>query len=377
MAEKVFKDRKMLGIVAAVIILIGILAFILTGSSQSQEPAITENVLLVGSGATFPQPQINAWIQAFTKKYPNVKIEYGGGGSGKGQTDLLQGVVDFAGSDVPMKTENWEQAKAKYGKVYQIPWISGGVAFVYNIPEVGSKRLKLSREALVGILLGKIEYWDDPVIKKDNPDLNLPHQKIIFVHRSEASGTTNIVTAYLSLISPEWKEKVGSGLTVKWPLDAVGRGVGAQGNPGVAQNVKATPYSLGYVEQAYTKGLQVALIENGVGEYVDLTPESVSKALSGLTIQFDPAEDISKIDLLSKTLNVKASGAYPIVSMSYVIVKDPAQYPTAKARALGAFLKYVFTEGQQTSSIIEGYAPVGGSFVKAGLKVAEELLARK
>ncbi|MEZ0345853.1 MAG: phosphate ABC transporter substrate-binding protein PstS [Infirmifilum sp.] len=360
---------------AAVLALVLIAAGVIYLQNQ---PNIQEvSALLSGSGATFPQPQINAWVQKFSAAYPKIRIEYAGGGSGKGQTDFLSGIVDFAGSDVPLASDKWAAATEKYGKVYQLPWLVGGIAIVYNIPELGGKQLRLSQEALVKILLGQIEYWDDPMLKSLNPGLSLPHQKIIFVHRSDASGTNAVFTTFLSKISGEWKSKVGAGLTVNWPLDAQGRGIGGQGNPGVAQAVKSTPYSMGYVELAYTKGLQVALLENAVGEYVAPTPESVSKAAGGVSISYDPSADVSKYDLLSQMLNVRASGAYPIVTPTYVIVKAPDKYPREKALALGLFLKWVFTEGQKPGNIIEGYAPISGPFVDAGLKVANELLGRK
>lgn len=340
-------------------------------TDKANKATPSTSALLSGSGATFPQPQINAWAAEFTKKYPTIRVEYAGGGSGKGQSDLLQGVVDFAGSDVPLKTADWQRAKSLYGEVYQIPWIAGGVAFVYNIPEANGANLRLSQAVLVDILLGKIGYWDDPRIKSLNPGVNLPHKEIIFVHRSDASGTNNIVTAFLSKISAEWRQNIGAGLTVEWPLDRLGRGVGAQGNPGVAQTVKNTPYSLGYVELAYTKGLGVVALENALGEYVLPTVPAVKKAIEGVNIQFDPASDVSQYNILNLTLNVKASGAYPIASVSYVIVKGAKAYSPDKARALSLFLNWVFTDGG--NFIVEGYAPVAGTFVRAGLQVAEIL----
>ncbi|UNQ73079.1 phosphate ABC transporter substrate-binding protein PstS [Infirmifilum sp. NZ] len=341
-----------------------------TVTSQTAQPNYP-SATLSGSGATFPQAQINVWVSEFSKKYPTIKVEYAGGGSGKGQSDFIQGVVDFACSDVPLKTADWEKARSAYGAVYQIPWVAGGVAFVFNIPELGNATLRLSQSVLVNVLLGRVEYWDDPSIASLNPGLKLPHQKIIFVHRSDASGTTNVVTAFLSKVSQEWRERVGAGLTVQWPLDSVGRGVGAQGNQGVAQTVRNTPYSLGYVELAYTKNLGVVALENALSEYIIPTPESVAKALEGVSVKLDPASDVSKLNLLDQTLNVKASGAYPIVSVSYLIVKSPSAYPREKAKALSLFLEWVFTEGQRY--IAEGYAPVAGTFLEAGRSVAKLL----
>ncbi len=344
------------------------LYLLLGWSSGAKQP-----VLITGSGATFPQEQINKWVVAFSRKYPDIRIEYAGGGSGKGQSDFLQGVVDFACSDVPLKTSDWEGAKSLYGKVYQLPWIAGGIAIVYNIPEAGNATLRVTQDVLVDILLGRIEYWDDPRLASLNPGVRLPHAKIIFVHRSDASGTTYVFTKFLSKISAEWRDKVGTGLTVQWPLDKVGRGIGAQGNPGVAQTVRNTPYSFGYVELAYAKGLGVFALENAVGEFVAPSVESVLRAVEGANVSFDPSGDVSSVDILDKTLNVKASGAYPIVTVSYVIIKSREAYPPEKAKALSLFLKWVFTEGQERANIAEGYAPVGNAFKSIGIAVAESL----
>ncbi|QOJ79345.1 phosphate ABC transporter substrate-binding protein PstS [Infirmifilum lucidum] len=344
------------------------LYLLLSWGSGAKQP-----VLLTGSGATFPQEQVNKWVIAFSRKYPGIKIEYAGGGSGKGLSDFLQGVVDFACSDVPLKTDDWERAKSLYGKVYQLPWVAGGIAIIYNVPEAGNVTLRLTQNVLVDILLGRIEHWDDPRIADLNPSVKLPHAKIIFVHRSDASGTTYVFTRFLSKISAEWRDRIGSGLTVQWPLDRIGRGIGAQGNPGVAQTVRNTPYSLGYVELAYARGLGVFALENAVGEFVTPSLESVLRAVESASVSFDPSGDVSSVDILDKTLNVRVSGAYPIVSVSYVIVKFRDAYPPEKAEALSLFLKWVFTEGQERVNIAEGYAPIGKVFRDVGIAVAESL----
>ena len=360
----------MIAAVVAAAVLVALLAFTLLrqpapppagsppsaplSSSQPQQAP----VVLLGSGATFPMEQIIAWAVQVKKVHPWISIEYGGGGTGKGQSDFLQGVVDFAGSDVPLKTSDWEKARNLYGGVLQVPIILGGVAVVYNIPELPPDyNLRLTGEVLADILLGGIEYWDDPRIAELNPGVELPHQRIVFVHRSESSGTTEVFTAYLSKVSSEWRSRVGAGKTVNWPLDALGRGVGALGNPGVAQAVKSTPYSMGYVELAYTKGLGVAALRNKAGEYVVPSKESVTKAAEALP-QINPAEDLSKLNILHALLDSEKPGAYPIVSLSYLLVKTPPAYTPEKARALYIFLEHVLGEGQEEKNLVEGYAPL-------------------
>ncbi|MCC6039636.1 MAG: phosphate ABC transporter substrate-binding protein PstS [Thermofilum sp.] len=357
---------KQLAIAAAVGLAAVFIALLALGAFKQPEAPRTETlpqppqtpVVLLGSGATFPMEQILAWASQVKKLYPWLSVEYGGGGTGKGQSDFLQGVVDFAGSDVPLKTSDWERARSLYGGVLQIPMILGGVAVVYNIPELPpGYNLRLTGEVLAEILLGKIEYWDDPRIAELNPGVGLPHQRIVFVHRSDSSGTTEVFTTYLSKVSSEWKSKVGAGKAVSWPLDALGRGVGAQGNPGVAQAVKSTPYSLGYVELAYTKGLGVVALRNRAGEFVVPSRESVMKAAEALP-SVDPADDLSKLNILITLLDSEKPGAYPITSPSYLLVKAPSAYTPEKARAMCTFLRYVLTEGQEERNLAEGYAPL-------------------
>lgn len=321
--------------------------------------------------------QIKAWASQVSSAYPWLRVEYAGGGSGKGQSDFLQGIVDFACSDVPLKAADWEKARALFGGVYQLPMILGGVAVVYNIPEVPlSVNLRLTSDVLADILLGKIEYWDDVRIKELNPGVSLPHARIIFVHRSDASGTTEVFTTFLSLYSAEWRERVGAGKTVKWPLDELGRGVGAPGNPGVAQAVKSTPYSLGYVELAYAKGLGVAALKNKAGKFVVPSVDSFKAAAAGAVAITDASANLAELKLLESIISSSSPDAYPIVSPSYLLIKAPSAYPPEKRKAIATFLEFIFSKGQSLENIVEGYVPIPESWRQLGLKVAAEFEKR-
>ncbi|ABL78458.1 phosphate ABC transporter substrate-binding protein PstS [Thermofilum pendens] len=357
---------------ALTVLLVGLaLAAVLwIGSQQAQR-----EVLLKGSGATFPMPQIQAWAYRFTSKHPGIKIEYAGVGSGQGISDFLNGIVDFAGSDVPLNDQQYSAARSRFGEVYQLPYILGGVAVVYNVPEIkGAGNLRLTGEVLADILLGKIAYWDDPRIRELNPGLNLPHKEIVLVYRSDASGTNEVFTKYLSYVSPEWRKTVGAGKTVQWPLAGLGRAVGAKGNPGVAQAVNSTPYALGYVELAYTKGLGVAAIRNKSGNFVLPTPRSVTIAASALPA-LDPSSSIAGVNYLEAIFGNPDPDAYPISTPTFLVVKGPKNYDPPKAKALALFLKYIATEGQSPESIVEGYAPVPQQLREAILRVAAILEA--
>ncbi len=324
-------------------------------------------ITISGSGATFPQPQLEKWITEFMKEYPNVKIEYYGGGSGKGLNDFKKGLVDFALSDPPVKESLWRELEKK-GQVLQFPIIVGAIAIVYNIPGVDD--LKLSKDVLVDIFLGKIEYWDDKRIKELNPDKNLPHEKIIVVHRSDSSGTTEVFTTYLSLISDEWKKKVGSGKVVDWPVDKLGRGLGGRGNQGVVAILKQTPYTIGYVELAYAikENLQIAYIENAEGNFVKPNKDTIKEAMENVAA-FVPDITRGYEEKVEMFLNAKGKNSYPIVAFSHMIVwKD---YPDEKAEVIKNFIRWIMTKGQEDKYIVTGYVSLPTRIAELGLKAAE------
>ena len=354
-------------ITIAIVIAIALTGLFLRQSSQTPEP-----VLLKGSGATFPEAQLRKWIQVFTSINKDVKIEYSAVGSGQGVSDFLNGLTIFGCSDVPLTSDQLNQAKSKFGTVYQVPYLLGGIAVVYNVPELQDKQpLRLTPEVLVDILLGKINYWDDPKIKELNPDLAtlLPHKEILFVHRSDGSGTTAVFTSYLSFVSNEWKEKVGTGKTVQWPLDSMGRGQGAQGNTGVASMVQQTPYSMGYVELAYTKGLGVVALRNNAGKFVLPSADRVSLAVKNLDVDF--TSDIHSLDLLSKIFETTDPEAYPISSPTYMFLKSPDNYDADTRKALARWLRFIATDGQKPESIVEGYAPIPESISQKIIQLAQ------
>ena len=324
-------------------------------------------IVLVGSGATFPQPQIEKWIDLYTKRNPGVKIEYTGKGSGGGQNDFKNGLVDFACSDPPLKEDLWRELEQK-GQPLQFPVIIGAVSIVYNLP--GVDNLRLSKGALVAIFLGKIEYWDDPMIKELNPKASLPHKKIIVVHRSDSSGTTAIFTTYLSILSEEWREKVGAGKVVDWPVDKLGRGLGGKGNQGVAAIIKQNPNSIGYVEFAYSinENLQTAFIENMDGNFVAPSPETIKSAISRVSANVPPPTEGYK-EKLEQFLEAPGENSYPIIAFSHMIVWG--EYSPDKAEVIKDFITWVLTEGQKDENIMTGYVGLPEEVAEIGLSAIE------
>ncbi len=224
---------------------------------------------LNGAGATFPYPVYSAWAFEYNK-VTGMQLNYQSIGSGGGIRQITDRTVDFGASDAPLASE-----KLQKDKLLQFPAVIGGVVPVANLENVKPGELKLDPDTLCKIYLGEIKTWNDDRIKKLNPGLKLPSAEITVVYRSDGSGTTAIFTNYLSETCPAWKEKVGAGTAVKYPV-----GIGGKGNEGVASYVKRTNGGFGYVEFAYAKQnkLDYVQMKNKAGHFVQPSFESFEDA---------------------------------------------------------------------------------------------------
>jgi phosphate transport system substrate-binding protein len=217
-------------------LLVGALALTIVGLAHA---ALSIN----GAGASFPYPVYSKWFAEYHKKNGDLEINYQSIGSGGGIKQVTEGTVDFGASDGPMNDEQLKAFQDKHGfPILHFPTVLGADVPTYNVPGV-TVELNLTQEAIAGIFLGKITKWNDPAITGPNKGVSLPANDIVVIHRSDGSGTSYIWTDYLSKISEEWKNKVGKGASVNWPV-----GLGGKGNEGVAGLVKQTPNSFGYVE---------------------------------------------------------------------------------------------------------------------------------
>jgi phosphate transport system substrate-binding protein len=152
------------------------------GGSSSSSLSGTLN----GSGSTFQLTFQQAAISAFKNVQPGITVNYGGGGSGKGRTDLASNVVQFAGSDSPIPSDEVSSFKGK--TVLYFPVIMGPITMSYNLS--GVKNLKLTPQVISDIFQAKIKTWNDPAIKALNPGVSLPSTAITLAVRSDSSGTT-------------------------------------------------------------------------------------------------------------------------------------------------------------------------------------------
>lgn len=298
---------------------------------------------LTAAGATFPYPVYEKWFEAFHKSYPQIEIHYDPTGSDVGIERLRKGAVDFAGSDIMITQE--EYFGGGKPRFLRFPTIMGGVAPVYNLPEMPHD-LRFTPEILAGIYLGKIRKWNDPQLKAINRTANLPDRDIEVVHRGDGSGTSYVWTDYLSKVSPDWKMAVGNSSTPKWPV-----GLGAQGNEGVAKLVRDTPGSIGYVEYIYaiSEHMSYGSVRNSAGRFVSPDLESILAAARGSSKRI--AEDFQ-----TSITNAAGPDAYPIASFSWFVV--PAQIADAgKKRAVKELLEWMLGPGQNQAAAM-GYVSV-------------------
>jgi phosphate transport system substrate-binding protein len=293
--------------------------------------------VLEGAGATFPYPLYSKWFKDYAAVDPSVSFDYEAIGSGGGIKRIMERSVDFGASDKFLSDEELKRAP---GKLLHIPTVLGAVAVTYNVPEIGAG-LKLTPEALAGIYLGKITRWNDPQLTRPNPGLKLPDQPIVAVYRSDKSGTSSIFTDYLSSVNKEWAERVGRGTGVAWPV-----GAGANGSGKVVQQIKETPYSIGYTEIAYVleNNLAAAQLKNRSGQFVK--PSALSTRAAALN-----AFRSLKGDYRISLVNQPGKDAYPIVGLTYLLVYQE-QGDAVKGKALVEFLNWELKKAEKMTSTL-------------------------
>ncbi|MGO9379274.1 MAG: phosphate ABC transporter substrate-binding protein PstS [Dissulfurispiraceae bacterium] len=259
---------------------------------------------LNGAGASFPYPVYSAWSYAYSKA-TGIQLNYQSIGSGGGIRQITERTVEFGASDAPQTPEFLQK-----NNLLQFPAVMGGVVPVVHIPGVSAGQMRLDSEAVCKIYLGEITFWDDTKIKAMNPKIKLPHSEITVVHRSDGSGTTAIFTTYLSESCPAWKEKVGAGTSVKWPV-----GIGGKGNEGVSNYVGRSNDSIGYVEFAYAQQNKLAhtLLKNPAGNFVSPNFQTFENAAA--TGDFDP-----KKDFYLWLVNAKGKDAWPIAGATFILL---------------------------------------------------------
>jgi phosphate transport system substrate-binding protein len=321
------------------------------GLFYSTADAAEDFVKLMGAGASFPAPLYNKWFKDYHGLHSNVQVDYQSVGSGSGIKNFINKTVDFGASDAGMKPE--EIAQVDVG-VQLLPMTAGAIVLTYNLE--GVPELKLTREAYIGIFLGKVTKWNDPLIVKANPDAKLPDSLINVIVRADGSGTTFVFSQHLASISPEFAHSPGVSTMPNWAV-----GTRSKGNEGITASIRTTPGSIGYIEYGYAKGqgLPIAALENKAGKFVKASTSSAQASLAGVNM---PA------DLMAWLPDPAGDDSYPIVTYTWLLCYR--HYNDAnKLKALKGVIEYGLTEGQKSSEQL-GYVPLPAPVVA---KVKEAL----
>ena len=271
---------------------VALAALAMTASAQAAD--------ITGAGSTFVFPILSKWSADYSAKTGN-RINYQSIGSGGGLAQIRAATIDFGASDAPMKPEDLQTLG-----MGQFPLVIGGIVPTVNIDGIQPGQIRYTGSLLADIYLGKVTNWNDPAIAKLNPDLKLPNAAITVVHRADGSGTTFNWANYLSKVSVEWKDKVGEGTAVEWPI-----GIGAKGNEGVSAFVAQTKNSIGYIEYAYVlqNKMTYGLVQNKAGKFIK--PDAGSFQAAATSANWGDAKDFNLI-----MTDAPGETAYPVASSS-------------------------------------------------------------
>ena len=300
---------------------------------------------ITGAGATFPAPVYSKWAEGYQKATGN-RLNYQSIGSGGGIKQIAAKTVDFGASDMPLKPEDLE----KNGLI-QFPTVIGGVVPVVNVQGIQPGQLKFTGQLLGEIYLGKIVKWNDKAIAGVNPGVALPDQAIAVVRRADGSGTTFIWTNYLSKVNKEWKEKVGEGTAVQWPV-----GLGGKGNEGVSAFVQRIPGAIGYVEYAYAKQIKMSYgqVRNADGNFVSPEEDNFKAAAAGA--------EWTRNNFAVILTDQPGKTTWPITGATFILMHKSQDKPQQALEAL-KFFDWAYKSGAKLAADLD-YVPLPESLTK-------------
>ncbi|MBL0708078.1 MAG: phosphate ABC transporter substrate-binding protein PstS [Sulfurimonas sp.] len=291
-----------------------------------------------GAGASFPAPLYYDWAFSYKKDTQN-RVNYQSIGSGGGIKQITKRIVNFGASDKPL-----DSVKLGKSKLLQFPAVIGSIVVAFNVKGIADESLKLSNDVVADIFAGKITKWNDSKIAANNANIKLPNKRIIVVRRSDGSGTTYNFTYYLSGSSKSWKDNYGKGKAIDWPV-----GIGGKGNEGVANLIKQTPYSIGYIENAYKEKnhLSAAILKTANGKWVKAREANFKAAAKYASW--------TKEDNFHAMLALQPGDtSYPIVAATFILL--PIEKPAMNKKVI-AFYDYAFKNGDSSAKNL-GYIPL-------------------
>lgn len=307
-------------------------------------PAFAQQAQVTGAGATFPRPVYDRWAAA-AREATSIQLNYQSIGSGGGINQITNRTVDFGATDAPMTVEQLRERN-----LFQFPTVMGSVVLIVNLPGVANHALRLTPEVITDIFLGRLTRWNDPRIAELNRELRIPNLPVSVGYRADASGTTWAWTNYLSRISSEWRDQIGSGTSVRWPV-----GNGARGNEGVSNIVRNTPGAIGYAENAYAvvNRLVTTQIRNKAGNFVRPVNEHFVAAAS--------AADWTVPNMAPDTIDLSGPAVWPITVGTYILLPtNPVADRVAGSRNSMRFFDWAFRNGSQIASSLE-YIPLSSA----------------
>jgi phosphate transport system substrate-binding protein len=321
----------------------------LLAASLIAGPVFADDVKITETGSSLFYPLLNVWAAEYQKTHTGVQIATASTGSGAGLDQAVAGQVQIGASDAYM---NDQQAR-RNPDLLNIPLAISALTVNYNLP--GVAHLKLDGPTLADIYSAKVTMWDDAEIAGLNQQAKLPHQAIVPVRRSDASGDTFVFTQYLTFSTPWWEDKIGFGVTVDWPnISGV---VTAAGNEGVLKALAGTPYSVAYLGVSYhggveKAGLGVADLKSYSGEFVSPAPESIAAAAASLGPRTPMDERLTLV-------NAPGANAYPLVNYEYAIVSKKQATPEIAA-ALRRFLHWASAPDETNAKWLDaaGFIPL-------------------
>lgn len=333
------------------ILLISLLAFALRNSSAQAQ----DSVVLVGSGSSVPAPLYNRWIQEYDKRNAKIQMRYVPIGTAEGIKQISRGASDFGAGEAQL-TDN----ERKDGSLIELPVVLIGIVPIYNLPDVHGT-LRISGDVLAGIFLGEVKMWNAPQIAKLNPEIILPNIPIQVINRPGGKGSNYVFTDFLSKASSKFRAQVGVTASPKWPV-----GEPAERSLDMADKVKDTPGSIGYVEYQYAvkNNIPQAAVLNPAGRFTKASTESMAAACK--------AAEAPRWNAFSASLaNASGPDSYPITSFTWIYLRTPTS-DSSRASALNDLLNWIYTDGQQYA-IQEGYAELPPPLLAAVQKRVKEL----
>ena len=297
---------------------------------------------ITGAGATFPFPIYAKWAEDY-RAQTGVSLNYQSIGSSGGIRQIRAKTVAFGATDAPVSGADLER-----DGMVQFPAIIGGTVPIFNLQGFAKGELRVTGPVLAEIFMGRIVRWNDPKLQALNPGKRLPDVNITVVHRADGSGTTFNWTDYLSTVSKDWLDTVGRGAAVKWPAAS---SIGGKGNEGVAANVQRTHGAIGYVEYAYAKKNNIAVmaLQNRNGKFVMPGDDTFAAAAAGADWFSVPGMGLSIV-------NQPGDAAYPVSTASFILMYRNPTNPAESAEVL-KFFDWAFRNGQKQARDLD-YVPL-------------------